>query len=121
MTDKPSAEQAPAGQPEREELAKFVIAHGFATGHGDTHADLLGELDWQLTDKIDGLQAQLSTTREMLNVALEYIRQEKLYRAKVPSALGDLEYNEQIREHALMRRSLDAQAETLLNGEINGR
>ncbi len=67
------------------------------------------------------LEAQLSTTREMLNVSLEYIRQEKLYRAKVPSALGDLEYNEQIRERALMRRSLDAQAETLLNGGINGR
>ena len=34
----------------RESLARFIIDHGFATGHGDTHADLLAELGWQIKE-----------------------------------------------------------------------
>lgn len=33
-----------------EELAAFMIRNGFATGHGDTFADLLGELEWQVKE-----------------------------------------------------------------------
>lgn len=33
------------------ELAKIMIAHSFATGHGDTIMDLLGELRWQLEER----------------------------------------------------------------------
>ncbi len=33
-----------------EKLAKFMIEHGFSTGHGDTIDDLLKELDWQLKE-----------------------------------------------------------------------
>lgn len=42
------AEQQLADQ--RRALAALMIKHSFATGHGDTHADLLRELDRQLTE-----------------------------------------------------------------------
>ena len=35
---------------EREQLAQWMIAHSFATGHGDTFADLLKELSWQVAE-----------------------------------------------------------------------
>jgi len=31
-------------------LARWMIAHGYATGHGDTVEGLLEELDWQITE-----------------------------------------------------------------------
>lgn len=34
----------------RQELAAFMVAHSFSTGHGDTHADLLRELGWQIDE-----------------------------------------------------------------------
>jgi hypothetical protein len=34
----------------RESVAASMIRHSFATGHGDTLGDLLGELDWQLEE-----------------------------------------------------------------------
>lgn len=37
-----------AGQ--RELLATWMIENGFATGHGDTLADLLRELTWQIKE-----------------------------------------------------------------------
>jgi hypothetical protein len=36
--------------PAREQLAAWMIAHGFATGHGDTFEDLLKELEWQIAE-----------------------------------------------------------------------
>lgn len=38
----------------REDLASFMLSHSFATGHGDSHTDLLGELGPQ----IDALRAR---------------------------------------------------------------
>jgi hypothetical protein len=37
--------------PERERLAKWMIQHGFATGHGDTFEDLLDAMTWQVAEK----------------------------------------------------------------------
>jgi fido (protein-threonine AMPylation protein) len=37
----------------QEELAKIMIAHSFATGHGDTIMDLLKELKMQLRDQME--------------------------------------------------------------------
>ena len=34
----------------RERLATWMIANGFATGHGDTMEDLLRELTWQIEE-----------------------------------------------------------------------
>ena len=33
-----------------EQLAAWMIHHGFATGHGDTFDDLLAELAWQIEE-----------------------------------------------------------------------
>lgn len=33
---------------QREQIAAFMIRNSFATGHGDTLADLLSELEWQV-------------------------------------------------------------------------
>lgn len=34
----------------RETTAKWMMEHGYATGHGDTIEDLLGEMEWQASD-----------------------------------------------------------------------
>ena len=33
---------------EREKVAHWMMAQGYATGHGNTTEDLLNELDWQI-------------------------------------------------------------------------
>jgi hypothetical protein len=35
---------------ERNKVASWMMAQGYATGHGDTTEDLLKELDWQITE-----------------------------------------------------------------------
>jgi len=37
---------------QREVVAIWMIERGFATGHGDTLQDLLGELSWQLEERV---------------------------------------------------------------------
>ena len=37
---------------EREKLAAWMMAQGYATGHGDTVEDLLKELEWQIEERI---------------------------------------------------------------------
>ncbi len=41
---------ADVAREQREVLAQWMIAHSFATGHGDTFADLLKELEWQVVE-----------------------------------------------------------------------
>lgn len=36
---------------EREKVAVWMIARGYATGHGDSVEDLLQELDWQVREQ----------------------------------------------------------------------
>jgi hypothetical protein len=38
------------GENDREKLASWMVANGFATGHGDTIEDLLRELTWQVEE-----------------------------------------------------------------------
>jgi hypothetical protein len=38
------------GQPLMEQLAAWMIANGFATGHGETMEDLLRHLTWQVEE-----------------------------------------------------------------------
>lgn len=47
----------------REKIAMWMIAHSFATGHGDTIDDLLGELAHQTRDHCD----QLAAVRRVLD------------------------------------------------------
>jgi hypothetical protein len=37
---------------ERNKIAAWMMANGYATGHGDTTEDLLGELGWQIAEKL---------------------------------------------------------------------
>lgn len=38
---------------EREKVAAWMIAHLYATGHGDTTEDMLKELEWQIAERIE--------------------------------------------------------------------
>jgi hypothetical protein len=58
-----------------EQLAAWMIANGFATGHGDTMEDLLRELTWQVAelraraaydDRIAERDALLEAARDLL-------------------------------------------------------
>lgn len=40
----------------RERLLSFMIDNGYATGHGDTFAELFGELEWQHRERINDLR-----------------------------------------------------------------
>ena len=37
---------------EKETVANWMMAHGFATGHGDSVADMLIELAWQIDERV---------------------------------------------------------------------
>jgi hypothetical protein len=36
---------------DRENVAKWMVERGYATGHGDTIEDLLKELEWQVAER----------------------------------------------------------------------
>ena len=36
---------------EREKVAAWMVAHLYATGHGDTTEDMLKELEWQIAER----------------------------------------------------------------------
>jgi hypothetical protein len=38
---------------EREKVARWMMGRGYATGHGDSTADLLTELDWQIREQAE--------------------------------------------------------------------
>ena len=44
---------------ERNKVAQWMMARGYATGHGDTVEDLLNELDWQVREEERELCAQM--------------------------------------------------------------
>ena len=50
---------------DKEQLAAWMIANGFATGHGDTTADLLKEL----TGQVAALRSQLELFREAFEIS----------------------------------------------------
>jgi hypothetical protein len=48
---------------ERNKVASWMMAQGYATGHGDTVEDLLKELDWQIAENwtrgmVNGVEAE---------------------------------------------------------------
>lgn len=50
----------------REQVAAWMLTQGFATGHGDTLDDLLGELAWQIEELRDALSiANAALTRRL--------------------------------------------------------
>jgi hypothetical protein len=49
-----------AAAEEREKVARWMIQHSYATGHGDTTEDLLKELEWQIKERIDAWEHSLA-------------------------------------------------------------
>lgn len=37
---------------EKETVANWMMANGFSTGHGDSVADMLNELAWQIDERV---------------------------------------------------------------------
>ena len=59
---------------DKEKLAQWMIAKGYATGHGDTIEDLLNELDWQIAENWNrALIAGITTEREACAKVVEIL------------------------------------------------
>jgi hypothetical protein len=43
---------------ERKKVAAWMMAKGYATGHGDTTEDLLKELAWQIDEDLDKARSE---------------------------------------------------------------
>lgn len=43
---------------QREKVARWMIANGYATGHGEKITDLLEELKWQIDERIASAKGQ---------------------------------------------------------------
>jgi len=61
-----------AVEDEREKLAKWMMQHGYATGHGDTTEDLLKELEWQIAENwnralINGVETEREACAKLLD------------------------------------------------------
>ena len=57
---------------EREKVAAWMIAKGYATGHGDTVEDLLKELEWQIEERIAAEREACAKVCDVLAVHPEY-------------------------------------------------
>ena len=53
---------------EREKVAAWMMARGYATGHGDTIEQLLQELDWQIREQEREACAKVCDERERANL-----------------------------------------------------
>ena len=59
---------------DKEKLAKWMMAKGYATGHGDSVEDLLQELDWQIAENWNrALIAGITTEREACAKVVEIL------------------------------------------------
>jgi len=45
---------------DKEQVARWMISRGYATGHGDTIEDLLAELEWQAAEREREACAQIA-------------------------------------------------------------
>lgn len=84
---------------DRETLARWMLGHGFATGHGDTVDDLLSELEWQISELV---QKTLRSERERCAMLHESVNpasdDERLHHDPGAGAMGAvLEYRDLIR------------------------
>ena len=59
---------------DKEKLAQWMIAKGYATGHADSMEDLLQELDWQIAENWNrALIAGITTEREACAKVVEIL------------------------------------------------
>jgi hypothetical protein len=70
---------------ERNKLAAWMIAKGYATGHGDTTDDLLGELEWQIAE---GLKMEREACAQIAEEWIGPVRDRELHIAAAIRARG---------------------------------
>ena len=70
---------------ERNKLAAWMMANGYATGHGDTTEDLLGELEWQIAE---GLKMEREACAQIAEEWLGPVRDRELHIAAAIRARG---------------------------------
>jgi hypothetical protein len=63
---------------ERNKLATWMIAKGYATGHGDSIEDLLQELDWQIAENwtrgmVNGVEAEREACAKLADLVAREI------------------------------------------------
>jgi hypothetical protein len=66
---------------EREKLAAWMIENSFATGHGDSLEDLLGELTWQVKEMRDRAQEAREAALEEAAQVVDQCNREGPYNA----------------------------------------
>ncbi len=62
---------------ERNKLAQWMMARGYATGHGDSIEDLLQELDWQIAENwtrgmVNGVEAERAACAKLCDELQDY-------------------------------------------------
>jgi len=62
---------------ERNKLASWMMARGYATGHGDSIEDLLQELDWQIAENwtrgmVNGVEAERAACAKLCDELQDY-------------------------------------------------
>lgn len=67
---------------ERNKLAAWMMAQGYATGHGDTMEDLLSELDWQVKERVGAEREACAKVCEELHPGLATRRAAEIIRAR---------------------------------------
>jgi hypothetical protein len=72
---------------ERNKVASWMMAQGYATGHGDTTEDLLDELDWQITESwskvvVASVEAEREACAKLAFNAKTYIEAATAIRAR---------------------------------------
>lgn len=95
-------------------LADWMIAHSFATGHGDHFADLLNELGWQVKELRDKAAAPDAELRE-LRAASRHLANEVaactgMEEPELRHLLGNTNFNCLVRRMNEVRELLDRKA-----------
>jgi hypothetical protein len=73
--------------PEREILAQWMMARGYATGHGDTVAALLDDLDWQINEANEQRSSwNLECTKQIGTLMGERDRWREMFKRQVIAA-----------------------------------
>jgi hypothetical protein len=71
-----------AVEAERNKVAQWMMARGYATGHGDTVNDLLKELEWQVKEQEREACAQVCE-----NMSLEWQNQPNIAQAELATIM----------------------------------
>ena len=74
---------------ERNKLADWMIERGYATGHGDSTAGLLKELEWQIEESVRNEREACAKVCDVLAVHPEYASDITKVAAQAIRAMGE--------------------------------